>query len=202
MALSGLSLRIMADVTGLLLAAGRGTRFDPTGRRNKLLAALPDGRTVLRASCESLLPWVDELVIVTGLHGAPLRPGLADLPVRWVESDRVDFGMGASLKAGVQASQPAIGWLIALGDMPFIGSDTMRSMRATLERGVRLARPVHGDQPGHPVACAASMRDALLRLPDEAGIAALERRDPGVMVTVALEDPGCIRDVDRPGDLA
>lgn len=192
----------MPEVTGLLLAAGRGTRFDPTGRRNKLLAALPDGRTVLRASCENLIRWVDELVIVTGAHGVPLRTELADLPVTWVESDRVDLGMGASLKAGVQASAPAAAWLIALADMPFIGPDTMRRMREALGNGVRLARPVCGGQPGHPVACAASLRDELLRLPDEAGIAALERRAPGIMVSVAIEDPGCIRDVDRPGDLA
>ena len=66
----------MPEIIGLILAAGRGTRFDPTGRRNKLLAALPDGRTVLRASCANLLPWVDRMVVVTGAHGAPLRAAL------------------------------------------------------------------------------------------------------------------------------
>ena len=45
----------MQEIIGIMLAAGRGTRFDPTGQRNKLLAPLPDGRAVLRASCANLL---------------------------------------------------------------------------------------------------------------------------------------------------
>ena len=191
----------MPEIIGLILAAGRGTRFDPTGRRNKLLAALPDGRTVLRASCANLLPWVDRMVVVTGAHGAPLRAALADLPLEWVESDRVDLGMGASLKAGVGATDPDAGWLFALGDMPYIAPGTLCKMRDALRAGVRLARPAHAGQPGHPVACVAALREALLQLPDEAGVAALARRDPALMSTFAVDDAGCVRDVDVPGDL-
>jgi molybdenum cofactor cytidylyltransferase len=191
----------MPDIIGIMLAAGRGTRFDPTGQRNKLLAPLPDGRTVLRASCANLLPWVDRLVVVTGAHGAPLRAALADLPLAWVESDRVDLGMGASLKAGVGATDPGAGWLFALGDMPYITPVTLCTMRDALRAGVRLARPAHGGQPGHPVACAAALREALLQLPDAAGVAALARRDPALMSSIAVDDAGCVRDVDVPGDL-
>ena len=191
----------MQEIIGIMLAAGRGTRFDPTGQRNKLLAPLPDGRAVLRASCANLLPWVDRLVVVTGEHGAPLRAALADLPLEWVESDRVDLGMGASLKAGVGATDPATGWLFALGDMPYVTTGTLGKMRDALRAGVRLARPAHGGQPGHPVACASALREALLQLPDEAGVAALARRDPALMSSVAVDDAGCVRDVDLPGDL-
>ncbi|MGD7313419.1 molybdopterin-guanine dinucleotide biosynthesis protein MobA, partial [Ralstonia pseudosolanacearum] len=35
-----------SPVVGVLLAAGRGSRFDPDGTVNKLLAALPDGTPV------------------------------------------------------------------------------------------------------------------------------------------------------------
>ena len=73
--------------------------------------------------------------------------------------------------------------------------------RDALRAGVRLARPAHGGQPGHPVACAAALREALLQLPDEAGVAALARRDPALMSTFAVDDAGCVRDVDVPGDL-
>ena len=191
----------MAEIIGLMLAAGRGTRFDPTGQRNKLLASLPDARPVLRASCENLLPWVDRLVVVTGAHGAGLRAALADLPLEWVESARVDLGMGASLKAGVGATNPATGWLFALGDMPFIAADTLRLARDALSAGARLARPEYAGQPGHPVVCAAALRPALMQLSDEAGVAALARRDPAFMSSFAVDDAGCVRDVDLPGDL-
>ena len=191
----------MADIIGLMLAAGRGKRFDPTGARNKLLAPLPDGRAVLRTSCENLMPWVDRLVVVLGPHGANLRAALADLAIDWVESDRVDLGMGASLKAGVEATHPATGWLFALGDMPFIAPATLQRARDALRSGAPLTRPECGGQPGHPVACAASLRGALLNLPDEAGVGALARRDPALMSTFAVDDAGCVRDIDVPGDL-
>ncbi|MDW3688333.1 NTP transferase domain-containing protein, partial [Cupriavidus sp. CV2] len=41
--------------TGILLAAGYGRRFDPAGQRNKLLATLPDGRTVAGRSARTLV---------------------------------------------------------------------------------------------------------------------------------------------------
>lgn len=192
----------MAAITGIMLAGGRGTRFDPSGRRNKLLERLPGGPAVLRASCANLLPWVDRLVVVTGAHGAPLREALCDMNLDWVESDRVDLGMGASLKAGVAATDPSVGWLFALGDMPFVAPGTLARMRDALCAGVRLSRPAHDGLPGHPVACAASLRDTVLLMPDAAGVAALVRREPGLMTTIPVDDAGCVRDVDFPGDLA
>ena len=51
-------------LTALVLAAGAGQRFDPSGRRWKLVEPLPDGRTVVRASCENLLGHVDDVIRV------------------------------------------------------------------------------------------------------------------------------------------
>lgn len=36
-----------STATGILLAAGLGTRFDPSGLQNKLLATLPGGTPVV-----------------------------------------------------------------------------------------------------------------------------------------------------------
>ena len=41
--------------TGVLLAAGYGSRFDPDGIHNKLLARLPDGTPVAHESAHRLL---------------------------------------------------------------------------------------------------------------------------------------------------
>ena len=41
-------------LTGILLAAGRGRRFDPEGARNKLLQRLPGGELVVAASARTL----------------------------------------------------------------------------------------------------------------------------------------------------
>lgn len=40
-------------LTGILLAAGRGRRFDPAGIHNKLLQRLPGGELVVAASART-----------------------------------------------------------------------------------------------------------------------------------------------------
>ncbi|MGV7246924.1 molybdopterin-guanine dinucleotide biosynthesis protein MobA, partial [Caballeronia sp. M23-90] len=44
-----------SSATGILLAAGYGSRFDPSGLHNKLLATLPDGTPVVFQSARRLL---------------------------------------------------------------------------------------------------------------------------------------------------
>jgi molybdenum cofactor cytidylyltransferase len=53
-------------IVGVLLAAGASSRFGG----NKLLATLPDGRTLGEAACAALMPAVDRLIaIVRGRSG-------------------------------------------------------------------------------------------------------------------------------------
>jgi len=54
--------------TGVLLAAGFGSRFDPQGQHNKLLARMPDGTPVAHESAHRLLQVVTRVVAV-------VRPG-------------------------------------------------------------------------------------------------------------------------------
>ena len=53
----------MAPV-GILLAAGRGRRFDPSGHRNKLLQPLAGGDAVVVASARALLAVVPNVIAV------------------------------------------------------------------------------------------------------------------------------------------
>ncbi len=50
-----------SSATGILRAAGYGSRFDPSGLHNKLLATLPDGTPVVfslrGACCRRCLGW-------------------------------------------------------------------------------------------------------------------------------------------------
>ncbi|MBC7513048.1 MAG: NTP transferase domain-containing protein, partial [Herminiimonas sp.] len=49
---------------GLLLAAGRGRRFDATGERDKLRQVLPGGRTVAAAAAANLLTVLPHVIAV------------------------------------------------------------------------------------------------------------------------------------------
>lgn len=188
-------------LSALVLAAGEGRRFDPSGRRWKLSQALPDGRPVVRATCETMLACADEVVVVCGSRERELRRALAGLPVRILHCSDAAAGMGASLKCGIRGTKPSLGWLFALADMPFIAPATVRALASTLRTGAAAARPFFAGLPGHPVAFAAALRDSLLAIDDETGAAALIRELGERLVRLASADAGCIRDIDHPADL-
>ncbi len=193
----------MHQVVGILLAAGRGLRFDPEGRRDKLLERLDSGQTVLKQSALRLSAWVDRLVIVTrpGRTQA-LQASCPGLEADWVEALDADLGMGASLKAGVSAlPKPLRGWLIGLADMPWISPQTYQQVRQALDRDGDVVRPVHHGYPGHPVGCASRLSDAMLSLPVTGGLASVFRRPDLNVQHLEVVDPGCIRDIDLPADM-
>ncbi len=92
-------------VVGVLLAAGRGSRFDPGGAVNKLLAALPDGTPVAVQAARHLRAVLADVVAVVpaaGTHGAEaerLAVLLAEAGCDVLRCPYAARGMGASLAA-------------------------------------------------------------------------------------------------------
>ena len=133
-------------VVGLLLASGSGRRFDAGGRRNKLLARLPDGQTVVHASARAFCSALERVAVVVPARGTLLEAALSDLPVRLIRNARAKDGMGASIAVGVAALREqfpdATGWLIALGDMPFVLPQTLRAVADVLAADRDDAAPI------------------------------------------------------------
>ena len=185
--------------TGVLLAAGLGSRFDPHGRRNKLLAPLPDGSTVAREAARRLLVVVPNVVAV-------LRPG-ADALAHLLNDAGCDVifaadaarGMGASLAAAIAATADAESWIVALADMPRIAPDTIGAVARAVDEGASLAAPYYRGRRGHPVGFGAEHRDALLALDGDAGARALFAVHR--VTRIDVDDPGVLADVDTPADL-
>lgn len=117
-----------AGVAGILLAAGSGSRFDPTGARYKLLQALPGGEPVVAASARALLAAVPRVLAVVRQDDAATASLLRGLGCEVVPCARASEGMAASLVCGVQHAQDADGWLIALADMPYVRPATMAAL--------------------------------------------------------------------------
>lgn len=191
-------------ITGIVLAAGLGSRFDPSGHRYKLVQKLPDQRSVIVASCEAMAQHVDTLIAVVGEHAQQLEKSLAQLPVavQRVYCAEASSGMGASLKAGIRGSGPTDAWLIGLGDMPFIKDSTIASVCAALRNGERMVRPFYRDRPGHPVGIVKSLYVELLDLPDTSGAAKLLQRYPDSAFRIDVDDAGSVMDIDYPSDLS
>ena len=186
-------------LAGILLAAGRGRRFDPAGQRNKLLQRLPGGELVVAASARRLLSCVSRVVAVVPPEDGGVRAALLALGCEVTVCPDADTGMGASLAHAIRHSLPAGGWLVALGDMPFVEESTLGALRDAVQSGAGIAVPVHGGRRGNPVAFGACHRDALLAMHGDQGARRLLQAHPVQEVPVA--DPGILRDIDTPGDL-
>ena len=192
-------------VVGLLLASGFGRRFDAGGRRNKLLARLPDGRTVVSASARALCDALDHVAIVIPARGILLEAALSDLPVRLIRNTRAKEGIGASIAVGIstlKAEYPhATGWLIALGDMPFIVPRTIRAIADALPLVPArcVAAASFQGQRGHPVAFSRALDEDLMRLGGDVGASRVLATSD--VRAIECDDAGVLRDIDTREDL-
>jgi molybdenum cofactor cytidylyltransferase len=190
----------VAHVVGLLLAAGRGRRFDPAGERNKLLQ-LVAGESVVVASARTLLAAVPRVVAVVPPLDAGVGERLAALGCDVTVCPDADSGMAASLTHAIRHSlalQPQA-WLVALGDMPYVDPATLRRLADALAAGAGIAAPVMDGRRGNPVGFGAVHLDALLASSGDAGARRLLQTFP--VTEVPVDDPGIFRDIDLPTDL-
>jgi molybdenum cofactor cytidylyltransferase len=118
-------MNAVANVAGILLAAGRGRRFDPLGTRNKLLQPLPSGEPVVVASARNLLSVLPRVIAVVPPQDGGVADALRALGCEVTLCAEADSGMAASLVQGITSSLPqADAWLVALGDMPYVAAST------------------------------------------------------------------------------
>ena len=188
-------------IRGLLLCGGASTRFGS----NKLLASPGHGEPPIVASAaRSLLAGAGSALAVIPSGARELRAILGPLGCEIVESDQTFAGIGASLAAGVAATPGAAGWIVALGDMPFILAGTIAAVRLALESGALLAAPVHlaSRERGHPVGFSHALAKELLALRGDEGARGVLARHREALTLVKVDDPGIYLDIDTPGDFA
>jgi molybdenum cofactor cytidylyltransferase len=189
-------------LTGILLAAGRAQRFGS----QKLLARLPDGRRVIEASAANLLAAMGRVIAVTGRDERLMRV-LDDCGCQLVLNERALEGMGTSIAAGVRATaaDSGEGWLVALGDMPYIKPATIRQVGERLLRVGGIVIPACQQQRGHPVGFGREHLNALSALEGDSGartvIAQALGETPARVQLLEVEDAGVLADIDTPADL-
>jgi molybdenum cofactor cytidylyltransferase len=193
-------MNAVANPVGILLAAGRGRRFDPEGRRNKLLQPLAGGEPVVVVSARNLLSVLPRVIAVVPPQDGGVADTLRALGCEVTLCEEADSGMAASLVTAIGHSLPqADAWLVALGDMPYVAPATLRALLAALDHGADIAAPVFEGRRGNPVAFGALHLPALLAMTGEHGARALLKSAP--VLEVAVSDPGILRDIDTPNDL-
>jgi molybdenum cofactor cytidylyltransferase len=147
--------------------------------------------------------------VVDGKVLAVVRPGADELSRRLraegcevVVCENAAEGMGASLACAVRCAGAADAYLVALGDMPFIRSSTIAAVRDALVAGAPLVAPYFRARRGHPVGLASKFRNALAALEGDEGAREIISMNEKDLVKIPVGDPGVLRDIDTPGDLA
>jgi molybdenum cofactor cytidylyltransferase len=188
-----------SNATGILLAAGLGTRFDASGRHNKLLATLPGGTPVVFQSARKLLAVSAEVIAVIRPGAEKLADVLNEAGCSVIFSTDAERGMGAALAAAVRATSEADGWLVALGDMPWIEASTYEAVARQLDQGSELVAPFYRGKRGHPVGFGMAHREALAALDGDAGARGIFSTHTPFVIEV--DDQHVLLDVDLPSDL-
>jgi molybdenum cofactor cytidylyltransferase len=181
-----------AACVGLLLAAGQSSRFGG----NKLLHPLADGTPMVLASARRLhAVLADTIAVVTDVDGHVARL-LAQEGVRFVCNAHAREGIGKSISRGIAASQDAGGWVIALGDMPFVPQFVVQAVAARLAYGADIVAPVCHGQRGHPVGFSSRHGEALMRLHADEGARGIIAAHRDTLELIEVEDRGVLLDID------
>ena len=185
-------------VVGILLAGGSASRFGS----DKLLHPLPDGTPIAIASARNLIAAVPRVVAVVRPGAPDLERALRAAGAEVTVCNRAAEGMGVTLGHAVRAAGDATGWVVALADMPFIRPETIRRVAEAVAGGAAIAAPHYRGERGHPVGFARTFRGALEHLAGDAGAREIVKANPAALARVAVDDPGVVRDIDTPADLA
>jgi len=185
-------------IVGLLLAAGASRRFGA----DKLAHALPHGVAVAVQAARHLKAELERVVAVVRPGAEATAQALAAEGCEVVVCEGADAGMGASLACGARAAGEVAGYLVALADMPFVRPSTIAAVRDALAGGALLARPYFRTRRGHPVGIAGRFRAELEALSGDDGARSLLDAHAAELLKLPVGDPGAIRDIDTPADVA
>jgi molybdenum cofactor cytidylyltransferase len=183
-------------VVGLLLAAGSASRFGS----DKLRHLLPHGVPIAVQAARHLKSQLSRVVAVvkSGAEASAFRQEGCEAVV----CENANEGMGASLACAARAAGKAEAYIVALADMPFVRPTTIAAVREALEGGAELVAPYFRARRGHPVGIAGAFYEQLIALGGDEGARRILAANESALVKIPVGDPGVIRDIDRPEDLA
>jgi molybdenum cofactor cytidylyltransferase len=189
---------LVSRVEAVVPAAGFSTRFGAA----KLLADVGGEPLISRTLASLLDAGIARVVVVTregsGLDGVD---ALSDPRVTVAVNTDPARGMFSSIQMGLAAAEGDV-VLVLPADMPFVASATVAAVAARAAATSSVIVPVHRGRNGHPIGIPAAVRGRLLALDPATTLKDALAAVGASRESLDVPDPGVLRDVDVPGDLA
>ena len=136
----------------IILAGGKSTRMGT----NKLLLDY-QGHPLLWHTIESVRPFVNRVIVVTGRYDKEIREAFKNINVTFVTNHNYEQGMFSSVLTGVKETSED--FLVIPGDCPFIKKETFEKV---LSGKGDIRYPRYQNQEGHPLYISKKYKDELL----------------------------------------
>lgn len=184
----------MLNISAILLGAGESKRMG----KEKL--SLPWGKKTIFEHClrTILRSEASEVIIVLNDRMKETAHRLDKKGVKVVLNPAYRKGMGTSIRCGLKVLDPkSDGILIALGDQPFVKTQTINALIGAFKKGKGgIIVPSFRGRRGHPVIFHRKYEEELLRLRGDAGGKTIVMKHPEDVRIIPVKSEGVIRDID------
>lgn len=170
---------------GIILAGGFSSRI-----QDNKMHLLIEGKPLLLHAIESMKPFVNKIIVVTGHFDQDIRSFLKeDEKIKIVFNQDYPMGMFSSVLRGVREVEED--FFILPGDIPFIDAGTYDA----LLKGTKPVRyPVYQGKEGHPLFISKNLKEALLDEGLNSNLKAF--RDKQDKEGIKVNDKNVVRDID------
>lgn len=193
-------------IGAIILAAGSSRRFGDDKRR----MLLPSGQPILQETIHKTASVLDEVIVTLRFgdreYAQELEHTINNQDVRYFCAPDSAQGMGASLANAIKQVGAWQAALVFLGDMPYVKAETIESLLAEYELRKPTCAPIvvpsrNGDR-GHPVLFDQAYFAEMATLEGDLGARNVIKQHSHQVFVVEVADPGILRDIDTPADLA
>ncbi len=189
-------------VTAIVLAAGLSSRM----KSCKLNLPFKKHTIIEEVLFQLLQTEINEIIVVTGHYKDSITSLIPEnKKIKCVHNAEYHKGMTTSIQLGVKSSsKKASGYMICLGDMPFIETADynviLKQFLKNNEDTPSILRPFHKDLPGNPTIFSHHFKDDILALEYMEGAKPLLKKFSKTVVSIVMETDHIIRDIDTTMD--